>query len=187
MENNEDLFLKIPTLSGLNAQEIIEEFGDGVGLWQEYYGQFAKKLPDKFKEVDPFLKWLNEKHPFTMILAYMKPQSIYNWHVGNIRDVVVNLLLSKSLDHGDSHCIFVRNYQQLLTRPPGINLCMNFEELKYEPQTYYLFNSSVWHTVWNIDKPRYLINIDFIEKKDTLSYEKLKTSVLDFYDNNQKG
>ena len=46
-------------------------------------------------------------------------------------------------------------------------------ELEYEPETFYLFNNQVPHTVINLDGPRYLFSLYFDQEKDYLSLRNL--------------
>jgi hypothetical protein len=185
MHNNEDLFLKIPTLSGLDAKKIIKDFGDiNDNKWLENESVIIKELPSEYKLVDPFVKWLNEKHPFKMFLSYMLPNSLYDWHTDGVRGPVLNLLLSANDEESISHSVLVRNYEALNKRSAyaSQSLPKNFVELKYEPQTYFIFNSQITHSVWNFNKIRYLITTIFEEKKDKLTYAQLKQEIKEFYD-----
>jgi hypothetical protein len=48
-----------------------------------------------------------------------------------------------------------------------------FKELKYKPETYYLFNNQVEHTVINFTQSRYLMSVEFEEGKDVLTFNNL--------------
>jgi len=45
--------------------------------------------------------------------------------------------------------------------------------LKYEPETYYVFNTQVPHMVLNTTKPRYLFSVEFLEKDRGLTFNEL--------------
>jgi hypothetical protein len=53
------------------------------------------------------------------------------------------------------------------------NVTDKFIELKYKPQTYYIFNTQVAHTVYNFKEPRYLLSVDFEEDRTKLTYNQL--------------
>jgi len=44
-------------------------------------------------------------------------------------------------------------------------------ELVYEPDMYYALNTQVPHTVYNFAAPRYMMSVDFFQKKNVLSYQ----------------
>jgi len=59
----------------------------------------------------------------------------------------------------DSHCLFVDD--------------TDFIELDYKPGELYLFNTQQPHTITNFSEQRTLFSIQFVEGKDTLSYNML--------------
>lgn len=166
-----DIYYEIPTLSGINSKEIIDKFGHKEG-WGEYYNFFAKPLPSEYLESDKFIKWLSKRHSLELILFYYPPYYIYNWHVDVRRGVTLNLLLNFD---GKSNCIFCENEEHKEST-------LNFKELIYKPNTYFLFNTQVFHSVYNYDKPRYLIGCEFKDKKQELSFKKVRDEIINNYD-----
>jgi phage anti-repressor protein len=61
-------------------------------------------------------------------------------------------------------------------------MVFKIEELSYKPQTYYLFNTQVTHTVYNFETTRYLLSIEFAKNKEQLSYEELLKEVMANYE-----
>ena len=70
---------------------------------------------------------------------------------------------------GLSHCIFTDDKDAKVGE---------FKELKYQANTYYVFNTQVSHMVLNFDNPRMLLTIEFVEDKDMLSYDDLLSEIL---------
>jgi hypothetical protein len=53
----------------------------------------------------------------------------------------------------------------------------NVEELKYEPDSYYIFNTQVPHMVLNIEQPRYLFSLEFLEEDRGLTFDELLADI----------
>ena len=71
-----------------------------------------------------------------------------------------------------SHCLFNPKIQ----RGESVeidNMTDRFIELKYKPNTYYLFNTQMAHSVYNFNNTRYLLTIDFYEDRTKLTYQQL--------------
>jgi len=166
----DDCFYEIPHTFLIDTKEVIDKFGD-LNNWGEYYAFRAKPLPNKYIEQNKFLTWLNNIYNFELILFYYPPYYIYNWHIDIRRGATLNMLLNFD---GDSHCIFCKDkeFQDKKT--------FYFQELVYKPNKFYLFNTQVSHSVYNFDKPRFLIGTEFKEKKDTLSYKKIKETIMQY-------
>jgi hypothetical protein len=128
--------------------------------WQDYYNFKAIQVPIEMLSKDPFLVALFHKHPFVAGIVQLSPYVCYDWHIDSRRGVGVNMLLTPEIK---SHCLF--------TNTEGVQF--PFEELVYEPDTYYLFNTQVRHAVINFYEPRYLFTIEFAADKDQLSFENL--------------
>lgn len=117
--------------------------------WVPYYNFFVTPVPWKILETDPFLVKLSKKRMFHAGILKMDPNTCYNWHIDTDRKVGVNMLL---LGEG-SQCLFLEG-------EPGV--VVKTKELKYEPDTYYVFNTQVSHMVITI-ATRYLFSIQFVE------------------------
>lgn len=129
--------------------------------WAQYYNFMAVQVPREILQLDSFLVGLAGKRTFHAGVLRMEPNTCYNCHVDTDRKVGLNMLLS---DDGNSRCLF-------LDGEPGV--VFNTRELKYEPDTYYAFNTQVPHMVLNTKKPRYLFSVEFLEKDRSLTFEEL--------------
>jgi hypothetical protein len=90
----------------------------------------------------------------------MPPNTTYNWHVDSDRKVGLNMLLQD----GQSHCLFA-------TEDFGVRCVV--EELQYQPNSYYVFNTQVPHMVLNLEQPRYLFSLEFLDKDRGLTFDEL--------------
>lgn len=123
--------------------------------WQSHFGFDAIELPSTLIEVEPALKELHEVWPIGRLgLLRVAEMSVYDWHVDEYRLSCVNMLFSTG---NISHTLFGSQRD---------HLNKDVIELKYEPDTFYLFNNQVPHTVINLDGPRYLFSLYFQEEKD---------------------
>jgi hypothetical protein len=151
-------YYKIPSRSVITKELL--GFAATAQNWQDYYNFKAIQVPIEMLSKDPFLVALFHKHPFVAGIVQLSPYVCYDWHIDSRRGVGVNMLLTPEIK---SHCLF--------TNTEGVQF--PFEELVYEPDTYYLFNTQVRHTVINFYEPRYLFTIEFAADKDQLSFENL--------------
>ena len=132
-----------------------------VEKWAPYYNFDAIRVPINMWTKDPFLLALAKKRDFHVGLLKMNPNTCYNWHVDADRMCGINMLLSQD---GLSHCLF-------LAGSPGV--VFETHELKYEPDTYYAFNTQINHMVLNFKKPRYLLSLEFFGKDCRLTFDEL--------------
>ena len=170
-----DLYYKIPETSVSAEVMYIRAKTAPKDSWKDYYNFKALAVQDDWV-VDPWLKDLYAMHPFTLGIIKLEENTYYDWHVDTDRGVGLNLLLN---NWDKSHCMFNRALKRGKSLEHG-NVNGNFTELKYEPQTYYLFNTQVAHTVYNFKDTRYLLSVDFEEHKDKLNYKLLLKELL-FY------
>lgn len=77
------------------------------------------------------------------------PNFCYQWHIDAIRNTAINLQLQGE----DSLCVFGK-----LVEPRKFG---GVVKLKYDHGSYYIINTSKFHTVFNFDNPRYLLSIGF--------------------------
>jgi hypothetical protein len=151
-------YYEIPSRSVITKELL--EFAATAQNWQDYYNFKAIQVPVEMLSKDPFLVDLSHKHPFVAGIVQLSPYVCYDWHRDTRRGVGVNMLLTPQVK---SNCLFAQD--------EGVQF--GFEELVYEPNTYYLFNTQTRHTVINFAEPRYLFTIEFIEDVDHLSFESL--------------
>ena len=93
---------------------------------------------------------LNELHgDWHCGILRIDANSCYNWHTDTNRKVSINMLLNYN---NDSHCVFgeCNSVQFPIT------------ELKYEPDTYYMLDTTKPHMVLNLNEPRYMFSIEFL-------------------------
>lgn len=139
------------------CQKIIEN-----EVWYPYIGWDVNLVPIEIVLQEPILARIHQQ--FTINRAAVlksDPYQNYEWHTDDYRGTCINMLLSH--DHV-SHCLF------------GVSKNLNniyFHELKYEPQTFYIFNNQFPHSVINFDKPRYLFSLEFESTLDNLLYPEL--------------
>ena len=153
--------------------------------WIDYYAFKAIPLPEKCI-VDFWWKKLYELHPFKAGILKMENNSYYDWHVDTNRGVGLNLLLN---NWETSHCLFdsnpnTRNKHQLSKDAikhhdslDEFSVTSKFIELKYKPNTYYLFNVQEAHSVYNFSEVRYLLTLEFLEDITKLNYQQLLKEV----------
>ena len=124
-------------------------------VWESHFGFEAFEIPSEFIELEPALSELNKIWPIGRLgLLKVDGMSVYDWHVDQHRLSCVNMLFSVN---SMSHTLFG-------TQRDHLN--KDVVELIYEPDTFYLFNNQVLHTVINLDSPRYLFSLYFEQEKD---------------------
>ena len=116
--------------------------------WQEHFGFEAIPIDNQWIERELSLKEVNKIHLIKQLgLLKIPSKSFYNWHVDDFRQ----------------SCIKNSYYHN------------NIIELKYNPFTYYLFNTQKKHAVVNLDcKDRYLLSLYFEEET---SYDILRNKL----------
>ena len=151
-------YYKIP--SGSLISEELLEFAKNAQNWQDYYNFKTIQVHPDILLKDPFLVNLYRLHQFTAGIVKLNPNVCYNWHIDTDRGVGVNMLLTPKVR---SHCLFAK----------GEGVQFGFEELAYDPDSYYLFNTQTQHMVLNFAEKRYLFTLEFAENKDQLSFDDL--------------
>ena len=149
------------------AEEMLE-IAKQDGGWFPYYNFRAKPIPHEVIVKDRFLQWLSARYEFIAGVIKMEPYEQYDWHIDTRRGVSINMLL----EHDDSAVLFSDDPFMLVKK---------IYPYKYEPDTYYLFNTQVAHCVINYSKPRYLFSIEFKKNKLQLTYNDLCSDVANYY------
>jgi hypothetical protein len=151
------------------------DFCENSGDWVDpAVGTFFQKKPSKeliFK--DPFLKHICE-NCISLEYGFEECVSVYlikSWthymiHTDRFRSSSINLLVN---DHTDSISYFQ-------VSEPYNKLHIRIEELKYEADRYYLFNSKIPHAVTNRTPDRYLLSITLKDNYDNM-FEYLKNQL----------
>ena len=140
------------------------------GDWLPYYHFGARLVPPEVLHKDGFFKWLSQRYNFIAGILKYDPYTCYDWHTDTNRGVGINMLLTPNTR---SFCAFKFDVDQIVSP---------IQELKYKPNTYYLFNTQVPHTVYNFEATRYLFSIEFAKNKDELSFGNLVKDIKDNYE-----
>ena len=138
--------------------------------WIDYFNFKAKLVPPEILFQDEFFKWLVKHYDFIAGILRLDPYICYDWHTDTRRGVGINMLLTP---HSRSFCVFA---------PDRDEEVFKVEELRYKPNTYYIFNTQVEHTVYNFETTRYLLSIEFAKEKHELTFDQL---VKDIEENNR--
>jgi hypothetical protein len=152
-------YMPVPGTSSI-AKDLLQYALDSHN-WKQYYNFKAVPVPREILRLDSFLVELASKRYFLAGILKMEPNTCYNWHVDTDRKVGLNMLLS---DDGDSRCLF-------LDGEPGV--VFKTQELSYQPDTYYVFNTQVPHMVLNTTRPRYLFSLEFLGQDRGLTFDEL--------------
>ena len=141
-----------------------------------YYNFLISPIPNELMEEEEVLKELNKEFPVRhMGISKFCPFTHHKWHQDTDRGVTVNMLLQSQR----SQVLFGHpqemgeNYEKF-----GKNGTINFVELNYEPETFYLFNAQINHSIFNFEGDRYLFTLEFEKDKNELSYE----DILKYYE-----
>ena len=133
--------------------------------WVSYYNFQAILLNPNFVHQDPLLKDLATKRDYMAGLLEIPASTVYNWHIDTDRHCGLNMLV---YDDGQSKCLFA---------PEGMQVVMPVVELKYEPSTFYAFNTKAFHTVINFTDKRYMFSLEFVGKDYGLTYDTLLADI----------
>lgn len=133
-----------------------------IKSWIKYYNFDAIQVHPNLLLQDSFLSYLAKKREFYAGILRMPPNTCYNWHTDTDRKVGLNMLLA---DDNKSRCVFMDDEK------PGVVFAI--KELKYQPSTYYVFNTQKYHMVLNTTQPRYLFSLEFMGKDTGLTFDEL--------------
>ena len=151
------------------AQEVLD-YAFSSSPWFPYYNFSAKPITPEIVAKDDFFKWLHARYEFLAGVLKLDPYTCYDWHTDTRRGVGINMILTPQTR---SFCAFKFDVDQPVFK---------IEELKYKPNTYYLFNTQVSHTVYNFETTRYLMSIEFAKDKDKLSFNDLMEDIQTNYE-----
>jgi hypothetical protein len=158
------LYSMVPVWSSISEDLLAYGKSLAPDYWVSYYNFEATQVPAQLLNRDGFLVALASKRKFHAGILRMQPKSCYNWHVDTDRKVGLNMLIQD----GKSHCLF-------MTEDNGLRC--NVKELKYEPDSYYVFNTQVPHMVLNIEQPRYLFSLEFLDEDRGLTFDELLVDI----------
>lgn len=115
--------------------------------------------------IEPFINKINTICKIKSCdIMKIDPWKCYSWHRDIPRKVGINLLLEPT---NDSLVFFGE-------KDTNIDHQYHIVKLEYEPETFYLFNNQISHTIFNFENTRYLLTISFIDTTDTLDFSSLK-------------
>jgi hypothetical protein len=167
-----EFFYRLPIESRVASDIYLRASNAPESEWVDYYNFRALKATPEW-EYDSWWSELYKAHPFIAGVIKLDENTYYDWHMDTDRGVGINLLLN---NWDTSHCMFSPKLKRGDSVEKG-NVKSPFVELKYEPNTYYLFNSQKAHTVYNFKGTRYLLSVDFLEDRTKLTYNQLLDEV----------
>jgi hypothetical protein len=148
----------------------LQDFAFSPSEWVDYFNFKAKLVPPEILFKDDFFKWLVKRYDFIAGILKLDPYTCYDWHTDTRRGVGINMLLTPN---ARSFCVFA---------PDRDEEVFKIEELSYKPNTYYIFNTQVEHTVYNFETTRYLLSIEFAKEKHKLKFEDVLVNIRNNYE-----
>ena len=130
-------------------------------FWIDYFGFRALPVPTTILANDHLFGVLATKYTFHAGVLRVDPNTCCNWHIDNNRRVGINMFVK---GNGDSQCMFLDG---------ELGVTCKFKELAYEPDTYYLFNTTVPHMIVNNSGYRYMFSVEFLGESSGLTFEQL--------------
>ena len=133
------------------------EFAEGVAQddWEIQRGFIVTMIPDEIIDKDPYLKAVKEVYKVLQVLVCLPPYTCYPWHKDLNRRTIINMPLNAQ---DKSCCVFTKKTEE--------EQYFEIAELKYEPATYYIFNTQEEHMVLNFSEKRYLLSFTLTGIKD---------------------
>lgn len=173
MENNG--FYMASPIGSLIAQDLLKyALNLPVGSWAKYYNFEAIRVHPDLMRRDPFLSYLSKKRKFQAGILRMPPNTCYNWHMDTDRKVGLNMLLE---DDRQSRCVFIAEDRGKASGVASPEVVFKTRELKYQPSTYYVFNTQKPHMVLNTTRPRYMFSLEFLDEDRGLTFDELCTDI----------
>ena len=156
----QDCFIKL-TEDTENIQNYFKDNFDNL-FWQEHESLWNLALvPLDILLQNPTLMLLNQKFEIEGAgFIKMDPFQCYKWHVDYSRGLAINMHINPLEEL--SLCLFESekiNEERIKYLP-----------LNYQPETFYLFNTQVNHSIITFSRTRYLFTLQFKKSKDELTY-----------------
>ena len=150
MHSQAEYFLELGSSSG-NIIELVDESRlSDESQWFSHLGFDVMLLSNELIERIPVIREINAIAEVDRVVVLSMPAySTYNWHTDDHRNATVNLLIN---NHDNSHCLFGEPLDENRS---------SFLELKYKPNTFYLFNTKRQHMVINRGERRYMMSLQF--------------------------
>jgi len=142
-------------------QEYIESAGSDFFDFNALRGFGKGIIPTEILNQDPVIKQILDNTPCNMggMVFHMNPWTCYEWHCDGIRGCAINMLIK-----GQGHTYFGNKINKYLHQ---------IDELVYEPNQLYLFNTTVEHTIINEHQERWMLSIGFDKSEESLDYHEL--------------
>ena len=153
-------FLPVRTRATIAQEALHFALSQPPSAWTAYYSFDGLLVPPEIIEKDPFLTALARIRDFRTGIIRLPAQSCYNWHVDSDRNATINMILQT----GVSHCLFLDG---------EFGLTVRVKELKYQPNTYYVFNTQCLHIVANLEGDRYMLTLEFQGKDKAVTFDAL--------------
>lgn len=115
--------------------------------WEIQRGFIVTFIPDEIIDLDPYLRAVKQQYEVLQVLVCLPPNTCYPWHKDLNRRTIINMPLNAQ---DKSCCVFAHKVEE--------EQYFEFAELKYQPDTYYLFNTQEEHMVLNFSEKRYLFS-----------------------------
>lgn len=141
--------------------------------WQTHHEFKVLPVQRRVIEQDNCIINFLSKYDYRTGIIRMEPNQVYDWHVDGVRKTAINMQLSA---FGASYCLFG---EQITPHTRKVDI------LKYEPNSYYIFNTQAPHMVLNTCDVRYLLSFEFIGKDEDLTFEQLFEHALCTYDRDE--
>jgi hypothetical protein len=151
MVNPDDYYYKLKEPCSL-INRVREHIPKALWMWIPFMHVDANFPTDIFYK-DDFLTSIPKNFIPTIHFYKIPKQTVYHWHIDRALSSSINMVL----EDYHSHTLFVTGDYTKESK-----MVSNIIELKYEPETWYLFNSKRLHSVFNLDdRDRYLLTVTF--------------------------
>lgn len=155
-----DCFIKLSE----STENICNYFKDNVDNleWHEHESLWNLALvPLDVLLENPTLNLINQTFEIEGAgFIKMDPFECYKWHVDHSRGPAINMHMNPFEEL--SLCLFETekiNEERI-----------KYLSLNYQPETFYLFNTQINHTIITFTRPRYMFTLQFKKTKEDLSY-----------------
>lgn len=116
-------------------------------VWEDKLGFLITFVPDEIIDLDPYLRAIKAHYEVLAVLLCLPPNTCYPWHTDATRRTALNMQLNA---YDQSCCVF--------TKGRSDEQYFEIAQLKYQPDTYYVFNTQEEHMVMNFSEKRYMFS-----------------------------
>lgn len=135
--------------------------------WEVQRGFIVTLIPDEIIDLDPYLRAIKDRYKVLQVLVCLPPNTCYPWHTDLNRRTIINMPLNAQ---DKSCCVFANKLEN--------EQYFEIVELKYQPDTYYIFNTQEEHMVLNFNEKRYLFSFTLTGIKD-VAFREVADSLLE--------